>query len=561
MSNNNSSTTNIISINKLLSTCADACSRGCQVIRFVNEKRNRVQTATTDDVHTNTTNDDGNGKFNVVYKVADDPRSALTEADVSSQCVILHCLRDQWGDELNIIGEEDDSPSDEKASSTDQVVANDEDLFKRYNVPTPKDLSIRNNLCTSQGSQNNDDVMLSMNDLTLYIDPMDGTREFVEQRLHNVQCLIGITWKGRPIGGVIGLPFLFNDGDSNASGNGVHVVTALNWKESSFVKTIQVTSSQTNVESKSNDISVEDLWLTLGDCVSLPSKEKSNQSKSNILSVFTGDSKRLHKKHALEYLEELGSGSDAHTIIDLCVTGGCGNKILRTSASGLGTNCGNALSVITPGTCSWDTAAPTAVLLAAMAKYSIEGRVTDMLGGELVYNSKGSKVTNDLGAFVSIGPKAIQYHEKLCQHFRANETVLDSLLKCYWINSKNGKTNETSKNAHKGAQAIDFVRGHEGYVLTCDELKNMISEHIVPCGNSTLLGYSMPEKEAVRETESDEKTTVNKCVLHLFWKEDSTQHNNDASLIIPSSVLYERIHMNISEDESKFTVRLTSHAS
>ena len=39
------------------------------------------------------------------------------------------------------------------------------------------------------------------------MDPLDGTREFVEGRLQNVACLIGIARNNRPITGVIGLPF------------------------------------------------------------------------------------------------------------------------------------------------------------------------------------------------------------------------------------------------------------------------------------------------------------------------------------------------------------------
>merc|ERR1711862_624883 len=40
-----------------------------------------------------------------------------------------------------------------------------------------------------------------------YVDPLDGTREFVEGRLENVACLIGIAKNNRSIAGVIGLPF------------------------------------------------------------------------------------------------------------------------------------------------------------------------------------------------------------------------------------------------------------------------------------------------------------------------------------------------------------------
>lgn len=556
---------NEISINQLLSTCADACSRGCQVIKHVNEKRCSGHQA----VQANT--DEEKENMNVVYKVADDPRSALTEADLASQRVILHCLRHEWGNELNIIGEEDDSDSPSSEEKANPL--SDEQVFTKYDVPTPNESPIKYDLCSDE------EIMFSLSDLTLYIDPMDGTREFVEQRLHNVQCLIGIAWKGQPVGGVIGLPFLFNE---TSNGTDVHIVTALHWGKSSFVKTVQVTKGKSPAKSdhdaESAITSIEDLWLSLGNCASPEAKQKANECNGNILSVFSGDSNRIHKKHALEYLETLLSGSDTseetsattNTILDVCIAGGCGNKILRTAASAFGGNCGNALSVIPPGTCSWDTAAPSAVLLAAMATFGIEAKVTDMFGGELIYSSEGHKVTNDLGAFVSIGTMATKYHEKLCEYFRGNDMILNSLLKRYWSFHSNDSNQDNGDAplmaAHKEAQAIDFVRGMEGYVLSCAEIKTMlVSEQITPLSSrdTNLIGYSIPEKGANRGSEENGER-VDKCVMHLFWEEtadDANDTDDDAAttssiVTLPSTVLYERILK--SDNDRKLIVKLTS---
>ena len=41
----------------------------------------------------------------------------------------------------------------------------------------------------------------------VYVDPVDGTREFVEGRLRNCVCLIGVALNGRATAGVIGVPF------------------------------------------------------------------------------------------------------------------------------------------------------------------------------------------------------------------------------------------------------------------------------------------------------------------------------------------------------------------
>jgi 3'-phosphoadenosine 5'-phosphosulfate (PAPS) 3'-phosphatase len=560
--------TTTISISKLLSTCVDACSRGCEVIRFVNHKRQekQQQQQQQQQQQVETTEKESND-FNVVYKVADDPRSALTEADLASQRVILYCIRHVWGDGLNIIGEEDESDdsNDSNANNTSTSNGNDngdqdsdEDLFKKYNIhlPNSTESPIQSDLCQLKNS-NDGDIMLSLSDITLYIDPMDGTREFVEQRLHNVQCLIGITWKGRPIGGVIGLPFLWNEGSSGS--RGVHVVCGLNWNDSSFVKTICMNKNKNETTPEID----ENIWLSLG-----KNSSESESNNSSILNVFTGDSQRLHKKHALRNLEDWTSSpaSDEKTdgtILDICIAGGCGNKILRTAASGLGSNNGNAISIIPPGTCSWDTAAPTAILFAALSEHGHGkvGKVTDMFGGELIYNSCGKKVTNDLGALVSIGPRAGLYHNKLCDSFRRDEIVLNSLLKHYWIDSSSGSSSDDDADvrmklqiAQKEPQAVDFVRNEKGYVMTCTELKSILSEQVTAsCDDLELIGYSIPEKDVVRSDKREsqggnkDNQRVDKCILHFFWKEESKNNENGSNKTsaskVPESVVYEKVYI------------------
>ena len=71
---------------------------------------------------------------------------------------------------------------------------------------------------------------------------MDGTREFVDGRVLNVQCFIGITHRGRPVAGVIGLPF-FGSGDGREEMVGrirVPVVCALDWKGFALVEQLDV---------------------------------------------------------------------------------------------------------------------------------------------------------------------------------------------------------------------------------------------------------------------------------------------------------------------------------
>eukprot|EP01084_Bolivina_argentea_P138475 243766_1 len=48
---------------------------------------------------------------------------------------------------------------------------------------------------------------IDVKDLVVWVDPIDGTKEFTEGIKSAVTTLIGIAWKGRPIAGIIGRPF------------------------------------------------------------------------------------------------------------------------------------------------------------------------------------------------------------------------------------------------------------------------------------------------------------------------------------------------------------------
>ena len=45
---------------------------------------------------------------------------------------------------------------------------------------------------------------IPLSDVTIFVDPLDGTREFVESRLSNCQTLVGIAVHGKPVAGAMG---------------------------------------------------------------------------------------------------------------------------------------------------------------------------------------------------------------------------------------------------------------------------------------------------------------------------------------------------------------------
>ena len=120
--------------------------------------------------------------LSVGLKVLEDPRSALTEADALAQQAIIGALREAWPG-LRVVGEEDERP-----------------------LPMDRE-GLRHDLCTAFES----DAAADMADITVFVDPLDGTREFVEGRLQNCQTLVGVSVRGRAVAGAIGVPFPAGD--------------------------------------------------------------------------------------------------------------------------------------------------------------------------------------------------------------------------------------------------------------------------------------------------------------------------------------------------------------
>ena len=153
----------------ILSTCVDAAQKGCEEIRAVQARR-----AST-------------GQLASTMKDIDDPRSALTEADLNAQKAVVDRIRATWPN-LRIVGEEDED-------ETNEVDVSDAEL------------QLRRDLCDVSSSPSLAGWSEPVEVLTVFVDPVDGTREFVEERLDAVQCLVGVACRGRAVAGAIGLPF------------------------------------------------------------------------------------------------------------------------------------------------------------------------------------------------------------------------------------------------------------------------------------------------------------------------------------------------------------------
>ncbi|RLN58742.1 hypothetical protein BBJ29_004214 [Phytophthora kernoviae] len=65
--------------------------------------------------------------------------------------------------------------------------------------------------------------VLEWNNLVLWVDPLDGTKRFAAKKFDEVSVLIGITYKQRPIAGVVHLPFHGKHGVTYWGGPGIGV--------------------------------------------------------------------------------------------------------------------------------------------------------------------------------------------------------------------------------------------------------------------------------------------------------------------------------------------------
>jgi len=186
---------------ELLSTCVDAAQRGCDEIRRVHASLSTEGGAIADSA--------------VDYKVAGDSRSALTAADLAAQCAVVEGLERAWPG-LRIVGEEDLACSLDSDAAMGGVCASD----LAWSIAAAEPAGLRRDLlsalleesapeaapvdtcqtaarslleeCELQGGKGGTSSRSEpLSDVTVFVDPLDGTREFVEGRVWNVQTLIG----------------------------------------------------------------------------------------------------------------------------------------------------------------------------------------------------------------------------------------------------------------------------------------------------------------------------------------------------------------------------------
>jgi 3'(2'), 5'-bisphosphate nucleotidase len=126
------------------------------------------------------------GQLHLVNKDSGGGFDPQTEADLAAQRLIVSHLR-VWFPLIHVIGEEGELAA---APGDAQVPVAPVGLAAGLEAVT---------------------LEMHPDEVVVWVDPLDGTREFTEGNLECVTTLIGITHRGTPVGGVVGQPWFTTD--------------------------------------------------------------------------------------------------------------------------------------------------------------------------------------------------------------------------------------------------------------------------------------------------------------------------------------------------------------
>lgn len=261
----------------------------------------------------------------------------VTQADLQAQQVIEGSLHHHYPN-LRIVGEEDIDPSD-------------------FLVIENVERTLLSGKAANRGSDFEAEVAIE--DVTVYIDPLDATAEFVLGNKQSTATLVGIALKQRAFGGVIHQPF------EGTSGKGRTL-----WALCGFACGDDNEIKEKNIEH---------------------AKILAKRSESVLVTTRT---------HTSQITED----AIAKLAMDKTLrVGGAGYKVLLLLDGTADVYC-----YPTPGTKKWDTCAPEAIL------NFLGGKMTDKDGAEIDY-SNTEDVQNKNGIFAAV---TTEMHDKYMAKFK-----------------------------------------------------------------------------------------------------------------------------------------------
>lgn len=283
-----------------------------------------------------------------------------TIADIAAQQLVRSSLLHSFPG-ISVIGEEDDDEN--------RLI---NAIDPRLSLP---DIYFENKLYSQYLSGDYKEIIqqdLDSEEVCIWLDPIDGTKEYTEGIKNAVTCLIGIAYNGDPIAGVINRPF------SDQTYFGFVDIPCLFCEQRSY-RQVESTDNKEdhnngneddNDENKSNEIlqfdQVEEVEKI--ECITVLSAEdfKKRDSKRRIV--------LCSRSHLDKETEEYIGKCKADSVIQ---QGGAGGKVLMILEGGA-----DSYVYCAAGTKKWDTCAPQALLEA------IGGAITEPNGAKLDYSSK-----------------------------------------------------------------------------------------------------------------------------------------------------------------------------
>ena len=393
-----------ILLEDLVSECVALCHKACDIIRQVQkEKRKTRQEA-----------------LQAQLKDASDPTSYLTRADQLAQDAIVSGLRRRFGAELPIVAEEDQAVASRQPQA-------------RMHTPTKTKSSLELSIPEHLRE-------LDVSETCVFVDPLDGTREFVEERLSAVQSLLGVSYRGRAVAGVVGVVFFEGEYQSKVlySVVGSGKVVGLD----------ELLASQQHQQQQPN-----------------------RPSPTLVLSADHEKNRTLALAAARDCILQCSDD------VGVLTAGACGNKILQLLL-------GKAdVALFNLKSSRWDTCATEALLTA------VGGRTSTLLGWPIEHNvTKTGLYANRLGVLAT-GPHLPQgcSHDVLTSQIQRQRAVLELLAPALLVESLSDDED----------QAVDIARNLQGEPWSIEELSKALG-----ASPGEIMGYTVSESEAVRYKQS-----------------------------------------------------------
>jgi len=282
-----------------------------------------------------------------------------TLADVESQRIIISNLVRLFGRQLRIIGEEGEL----------------ERSLEESNNATPLDVNLHR-LDSYASSFPKDYRSVPYDSVCVWVDPLDGTKEFTLGFVQYVTVLIGITINNRPVAGIIHAPFV---------GNGYEKKTdPLRTDQQQSTPVIQESHASSSPSSQSKPSAAgRTVWGCVGvGCHGIEPVAPLSSIPSHRCIVTTS------RTHFSPQLQSLIESMHPDSIIRCGGAGSKGLLVLSHESDGW--------TYPQRGTKRWDTAAIEACIRAR------GGKLTDAYGDEIEYDPDADSYENTDGVVATL---------------------------------------------------------------------------------------------------------------------------------------------------------------